>query len=544
MNKQGHILIVDDLKIWREELVETLQHGGFYATSASTATEALKMLNENLYHILVLDLRMNENDQSNIDGIELLHELDRRGLSEATKVIMLSAHGTPEHMRTSFREYSVVDFLSKDDFDNKVFLENVQQVFSRKVNTNLTLKIHWQQGSGPEQVVLNMDIDGTPAKQDTPLHSQIAAELEDLLRRLFYQAESVLVRPLAAGQSGTRVLRVQPFYTTGGGGHEVIVKFGAFRKIEEEYDNFMEYVQPFLGGGRNTSILDLRRTPHLGGIIYSLLGTTNERLEDFGEFYHHADVSQINDTLDRLFLDTCGAWYANHGQLQPLDLAIDYQQLLEYTPGRLEHVVVEQLKSVQGKERLSFNHLKSKRTFTNPWSAAAGLSLVLPTYICITHGDFNHHNLLVDGRGNMWMIDFQGTGQSHILRDIAILDSAIRFQLLTAEEATLKERLHMEEVLCSIERFSQIEQLATKLPTENLAVAKAYATVLHLRTLARKLVERNPNADLSEYHIASFYTALNTLRFSSLAEVQREHALLCASLLADRLGLDKAANRD
>src|SRR5438270_10145242 len=130
MSKQGHILIVDDMKIWREELVETLQHGGFNATSASTAAEALKMLNENLYHILVLDLRMNENDQSNIDGIELLHELDRRGLSEATKVIMLSAHGTPEQMFTSFSKYSVVDFLSKDDFDNKVFLEYVQQVFS------------------------------------------------------------------------------------------------------------------------------------------------------------------------------------------------------------------------------------------------------------------------------------------------------------------------------------------------------------------------------------------------------------------------------
>ena len=133
------------------------------------------------------------------------------------------------------------------------------------------------------------------------------------------------------------------------------------------------------------------------------------------------------------------------------------------------------------------------------------------------------------------MIDFQGTGQSHILRDIAILDSAIRFQLLPAEEATLRERLHMEEDLCSIERFSQVEQLAAKSPKENQALAKAYATVLHLRTLAGKLVERNPNADLSEYHIALFYTALNTLQFSSLADIQREHALLSASLLVDQL---------
>ena len=537
MNRQGRILIVDDEEHWRKELVETLQRGGFHSDSASTATEALKQLNETLYHVLVLDIRMVHTDRSNTDGIDLLSELYKRGLCEATKVIMLSAFGTKEHMRTSFSKYKVVDFLSKDDFDNQEFLKDVQQVFTQQVKINLALEIHWQQGSGSEQVVLNLDADGTPTKQGTSLHSQMAVELEDLLCRLFYQAASILVRPLTAGQSGMRVLRVQPFYTTGGGGHEVVVKFGTFHKIEEEYDNFKEYVQPFLGGGRNTSVLDLRRTPHLGGIIYSLLGTSNERLEDFGEFYRHVDVSQINDVLDRLFLDTCGAWYANHGQLQPLDLAADYQQLLEYTPGRLEHVVVEQLKSVQGRDRLSFNHLRSRRTFTNPWLATAGLSLVLPTYICITHGDFNHHNLLVDSTGNMWMIDFQGTGQSHILRDVAILDSAVRFQLLTAEEATLKERLHMEEVLCSIERFSQIEQLATWLSTENQALAKAYTTVVHLRTLACRLVERNPIDDISEFYIALLYTALYTLRFSSLPSGQREHALLSASLLVDRLGL-------
>ena len=57
----------------------------------------------------------------------------------------------------------------------------------------------------------------------------------------------------------------------------------------------------------------------------------------------------------------------------------------------------------------------------------------------------------------MWMIDFQETGQSHILRDIAMFDSVVRFQLLTAEEATLRERLSLEKALCSIKCFSQVQ---------------------------------------------------------------------------------------
>jgi hypothetical protein len=136
------------------------------------------------------------------------------------------------------------------------------------------------------------------------------------------------------------------------------------------------------------------------------------------------------------------------------------------------------------------------------------------------------------------MIDFQGTRPSHILRDVAILDSAIRFQLLTAEEATLKDRLQMEKALCSIERFSQVEQLTIKLSPGNRALAKSYATVVHLRSLAHRLVEQNPSDDMREYFIALLYAALYTLRFSLLTSEQREHALLSASLLVDRLGLD------
>ena len=538
MNKQGRILIVDDDEKWCEELVETLQRGDFHADSASTTTEALERLNDTFYHLLVLDIRMVESDPGNIEGITLLlRELGRRGLSEAIKVIILSAHGNKEHMRTSFRDFKVVDVLDKADFNNQVFLENVRHVFAHKVNINLALEIQGLQGSRLDQFVLYLHMGGVSVKPGTPLQTQVAAELEDLLFRLFHKAKSVLVRPLTPGYSGTGVLRVQPFFFDRGGGKEVIVKFGDASKIEEEYRNFEQYVKPFIGGGRSTSVLDLRRTTHLGGIIYSLLGTNYDQLMDFGDFYHRTDVSQITEALNRLFRDTCGVWYANRGHVQPLDLTEDYRRVFGYTPERLEQVLFEELKTVQGKQNLHFRNLRGKRSFTNPLLVTAGLTLARPTYVCTTHGDFNQHNLLVDNSGHVWLIDFQSTKQGHILRDAAMLDSVVRFQLLAAEEATLEERLHMEEALCSIERFSQVEQLAASFSTENQALAKAYSTVVHIRKLAHKLVEQNPSDDISEYYIALLYNAMNTIRFTSLSSGQREHAVLCASLLADRLGL-------
>ncbi len=536
MNRQGRILIVDDEEQWRKELVETLGRGGFRVDAASKASEALERLSETPYHVLVLDIRLVQADRSNIDGIDLLEELCKRGLCDATKIIMLSAFGTKEHMRTSFRKYKVVDFLSKEDFDNQVFLENMRQIFSEKVDVNLSLDIHWQEVSGPEQVLLNLKLDGISDTRDPAFQSHIAIELEDLLCRLFYQAESILVRPMIPGQSGTGVLLVQPFYTDGGG-RSVVVKFGDILKIEEEYRNFRQYIEPFIGGGRNTTVRSLRRTPHLGGIMYSLLGAANDNLEDFGSFYRHATLPQIQDALDLLFRDTCGAWYASPGRLRPHNLTEDYLQLLNLTPEKLKQGLSDLLESVQDKQKLYFKSLKGKRAFSNPLSATADRSLVRPTYICTTHGDFNQHNILVDNIGNMWLIDFLRTGRGHILRDVSELDSVVRFQLLAAEEATLEERLKMERVLCSIERFSQVEQLADSLPTENTALNKAYAIVIHLRKLARKLVSQNPDDDINEYFIALLYHAMNTLRFHDLSVRQREHALLCASLLVDRLGL-------
>lgn len=535
MNRQGRVLVVDDLEQWREQLVEMLQRDGFYADAASTANEALHQLDETFYHLLILDIRLMDNDQSNIDGIDLLRSLEMRGLSEAIKVIMLSAHDTKENMRLAFRDYKVADFLSKDEFTKQIFLESVRQVFSKKVNINLALNIHWQKVIGAEQVVLNLEVDGMRVKRNTSLQVLLASELNDLLCRLFYDAESILVRPLTQGKSTAGVLWAQPFYSSGGG-RAVIVKFGDFHMMELEYSNFKKYVQPFVGGGRNTTVLDVRRTPRLGGIIYSLLGVANDRLEDFGSFYQHADVSQLESALDRLFLDTCSAWYANCGQLQPYNLTADYQQTFEFTLKKLENALSELQKYVQGRQKLHFKSLNSECTFTNPLLGMDDTSLICSTYICTTHGDFNRHNLLVDTTGHTWLIDFQATGPGHILRDVAQLDSEVRFFLLP-QEVTLEERLHMEEVLCSIEHFSQVEQLITQFSTTNLALAKAYATVVHLRTLARKLVAQNSSDDISEYYIALFYNAVNTLRFYSLPSKQREHALICASLLADRLGL-------
>ena len=72
-------------------------------------------------------------------------------------------------------------------------------------------EILWQ-GCRLEQVVLNLSVNQKYVRANTQMHHLIMSELLDLLRALFTRAESVLVQAPLHGFSGTRVLKIQPFY--------------------------------------------------------------------------------------------------------------------------------------------------------------------------------------------------------------------------------------------------------------------------------------------------------------------------------------------
>ena len=193
------------------------------------------------------------------------------------------------------------------------------------------------------------------------------------------------------------------------------------------------------------------------------------------------------------------------------------------------------LRNVHGTDKLQFNSLQNGRDFAHPKDILLGGDIVCPTYSCITHGDVNETNILIDENGDTWLIDFARTGYGHILRDVAELDAVVRFHLLGGDLASLSDRLLLESSLLSVRTFDQFNDLPPTISADNPHVAKAYATTLHIRKVAASLVTRNPGADLVEYYTALFFYALKELQFYNLSKIQREHALLSASLLSDHL---------
>ncbi len=67
----------------------------------------------------------------------------------------------------------------------------------------------------------------------------------------------ILIEPLSHGFSGTRVVKVQPFYTRRGGGRQAVVKFGDLYAIEQKMEEALCYWGAFICQGNPLPITRL-----------------------------------------------------------------------------------------------------------------------------------------------------------------------------------------------------------------------------------------------------------------------------------------------
>jgi len=144
---RGHVLTVDDLPDVRATLSGLLADEGFDVRSASNNVEALKTLGTERFHVAVLDVRLDETDEDNQDGLLLMHEIRKRDptiaiivLTGYANVKMVQEALQPDHMGTSpafgFLEKSEVDQLP--GYVERAFERTIQM---RTDTTRLSLSL-------------------------------------------------------------------------------------------------------------------------------------------------------------------------------------------------------------------------------------------------------------------------------------------------------------------------------------------------------------------------------------------------------------------
>lgn len=110
------ILIVDDEELFRQTLAERLKNRGFDAHEACGGKECLKLMEDEHFDVVLLDLKMAE-----VSGLEVLKLIKERWPD--AEVIMLTGHASPDTGIQVLR-LGALDYLLKpapiDELERKI----------------------------------------------------------------------------------------------------------------------------------------------------------------------------------------------------------------------------------------------------------------------------------------------------------------------------------------------------------------------------------------------------------------------------------------
>ena len=113
MAKGSHqILIVDDLPDWRMTLGGLLTDAGYQVQVAGSTTRALELLRGNRFDLAVLDIRLDESNEDNTEGLDLAAEI-RKSWPDV-KIIIVTGYNISVNMQQALEPNSQGQKLADD----------------------------------------------------------------------------------------------------------------------------------------------------------------------------------------------------------------------------------------------------------------------------------------------------------------------------------------------------------------------------------------------------------------------------------------------
>ena len=106
-NTKGHVLVVDDDPLNRLQLLQGLKQQGYDSTQAEDGVQALELLAERSFDLVILDILM-----PNLDGFEVLSRMKSDGVLRDIPVIVISALEEMDSVIKCIR-MGAEDYLSK-----------------------------------------------------------------------------------------------------------------------------------------------------------------------------------------------------------------------------------------------------------------------------------------------------------------------------------------------------------------------------------------------------------------------------------------------
>jgi CheY-like chemotaxis protein len=533
MTREKRILLAEDKVSSGQMLQRRLQQAGYSVTWVRNYTQAKALFQSEHFHLAILDISLGSPRGKNMDGLRLLADLETFNLRGVMPTIVITAYERVDWILEAWLRQATRFLIRKDlDYISKLLTE-VGSIFKEHIGINFDLKYIGNTENLIHQAAAH--IYASEAEPGWLPREQLVLQMHDLIGKLFASATEILLRNLQTGLSGSVVLRAHPTFTAGLG-QWFVLKIGTRKKTRTEEENYDKYVELYLPVNYATRLRSCY-SRNLGALLYTLNTPDVEQASNLTDFYRQHSAEQVVQVLRHLFFDTCSLWYRNHQRPQYANVRNLYLEAFNLTVERIINEACSLVPDLvdQPCVRLEpcaedlpnpLHRLKNEDAW---WMAVAQ---------CITHGDLNAGNILINQQGQCWLIDFYRTYPSHILRDVVVLETDLKFRVMDALNPA--EFVRLEQNLVNLQPGSVLELDSTF----SANARKAAEVLAGLRQIAWELLDCGRGACAAdaqrEYLMSLLMATLNVLRLRHFKEdpvlqPRRRDAFLSAALIAQKL---------
>ena len=544
------ILFADNDQDFVETRSEFLEAKGHTVLKAHSPDQARTILDRRRVHLAILDIRLtDDSDSEDISGLELAQETAYRSLPK----IMLTGFPNVEAVRIALRSVvgelpPAVDYISKKGEEGKrgaqVLIEAVEQALASHVRINRDLAIRW--GRNRELTPPHLVSLVAPDVSGEWLADRVG-ELEDVLRRLFYEYSQVTFGRILTRRPGW-VLLTAFAYPDEGPGEQFVVACGQRIEVSAEVERYRSFV-PHKAGDRAPSHVQSAETIRLGAAAYRLGGCPVEDVTTFADFYHRKPAGTVVGAVDDLFQTALRSWYEREqeeraqpmeafckGWLGPDGDALDQAKLEKRVTGLSRAALAAGIMGLDcSPHRLALRYSDGTEfVYPNPapYLYEERVTLSPPTLCGVTHGQLDGARVLVDGAGQTWVVDFAKTGLGPLVHDFVSLETSIKFDVLAGVDVAQRHELE-SCLLATCDLGGEID--ARDVGPE---VEKALRVIGQIRSRAADVV----GPRMEPYLMGLLFCAAQRfldycpgLRYTRGEMVAFAHALLSMAMLCQRL---------
>ncbi len=519
------VLLVDNDVDVLNSVALNLKVAGYRVLTTESKKAALNLMAREIFHLAIIDIRLeDERHKRDTSGFQVA-----RAVPAYIPCVIYTAYEDKENIRQALGKVGAKEIVDKTQPDAPSKLINiVDHLFASELKVNFDLEI---EGSlDLDKMAVEIEIP-TPDKELQPSSDDI----RQVFQALFYDATGVHVASLLSPESaptltqaGSILIRARPHFENAWG-VPVAIKFGARDEVEIEANSYRR-IKPFLGGQRLAVLEREAYSRQIGGLVYTLIGAGDwETIRPFDKVFLNEPADMVIGLLERFFSQTFQTLFVDAPR-EAINLTATYTRELHLTPQKLQAALEKFQPEALTKTRLQFKGLKG--SFRNPiiWALPGDQfrRFEVLSRKCLCHGDLHSQNILVDAEGHFWLIDFARATEGHALRDFAELEADIKFNLLPV--ADLEALLPFERALLAPANF---QDAPPDMSFANSRLDHTYQVVLALRDIAANLI--NLEGDMREYYQAIFFHTLKIMRLRHIYADKKEHALLSAALICERL---------